>query len=225
MSSISIIVPVLNEADCIESCLQSLQSLRKHYLEVILVDGGSEDDTRILAKPLVDKLLETDKGRARQLNFGAQNASGELLVFLHADTLLSEQACVELLRLSGEARIWGRFDVKLSGKHYLFRIIEFFMNLRSRLSGIATGDQVIFCSRSLFEDAGGFPDIALMEDISFSSRLKKMIAPVCCREKVLTSSRRWEEKGIVKTMIKMQCLRLRYALGASPEILATEYDG
>ena len=191
---------------------------------MIVVDGGSNDATVSLAEAKADRVLSAPRGRASQLNQGAKQAKGELLVFLHADTLLPEDAENLLQGSMLTALVWGRFDVRLSGSKRLLRVVEFFMNTRSRLTGIATGDQAIFVTRQLFELAGGFPDIELMEDISFSSTLKKICPPTCLRQKVLTSSRRWEEYGIIKTVLSMWSLRLRYALGVSAARLNREYD-
>lgn len=225
MAQISIIIPTLNEAANIVSCLQSLAEFRNAGHELILVDGGSEDETLQLAKGRVDLTLRSGKGRANQMNEGARAANGDLLVFLHVDTRMPTDALELLKQIALESSpCWGRFDVRLSGPHVSFRIIEMLMNIRSRLSGIATGDQVIFVQRTLFERVGGFPDMALMEDISISASLKKIAAPVCLRARVVTSSRRWEEKGILRTILKMWLLRLRFALGTDPAILAKVYD-
>jgi rSAM/selenodomain-associated transferase 2 len=224
VKKISIIVPTLDEAASISACLVSLQALRQRGHEVIVVDGGSSDATISLSEDMADYVLSAPKGRGRQQNYGAKQASGELLVFLHVDTLLQDDADSVLRELMKTEQLWGRFDVRLSGHNLLFRVIEYFMNTRSRLTGIATGDQAIFVSRKLFDIAGGFPEIELMEDISFSHKLKKICPPVCLRQKVLTSSRRWEQKGIVKTVFNMWYLRLRYAIGISPDRLARDYE-
>jgi rSAM/selenodomain-associated transferase 2 len=158
------------------------------------------------------------------LNFGAKKAKGCLLLFLHADTLLAEGMEVQLEEAAEKNLAWGRFDVRFSSAEPLLRIVEFFMNTRSRLTGIATGDQAMFVTRQLFERAGGFPKIALMEDIAFSKKLKNFCRPICYRNKVLTSSRRWQRFGIIRTILNMWFLRLRYTLGTSPEKLAKEYE-
>lgn len=224
MKLISIIIPTLDEATSISHCLASLQAFREHGHEVIVVDGGSNDATVSMTAGKADLVLSAPRGRASQLNQGAKQANGELLVFLHADTLLPKDAESLLQATMVTALVWGRFDVRLSGSNRLLRVVEYFMNTRSRLTGIATGDQAIFVTRQLFELAGGFPDIELMEDISFSSTLKNIRPPTCLRQKVLTSSRRWEEYGIIKTVLSMWFLRLRYALGVSSKRLVRDYE-
>jgi rSAM/selenodomain-associated transferase 2 len=220
---LSIVVPCLDEAAVIVAALTALAPLRGRGHEVIVVDAGT-DGTGDLARALADRVLRAPRGRAVQMNLGAEAATGDLLFFLHADTRLPEGAdrlVVEGLARSGRA--WGRFDVRLSGRHPLLRVIERFMNWRSRLTGIATGDQAIFVGRALFEAAGGFPEIALMEDVALSKRLKRWGPPLCLPETVIASSRRWEEKGIVRTVLLMWWLRLRYFLGADPRRLARDY--
>ena len=224
MKKISLIVPTLDEAATICSCLAPLQKSRDQGHEVILVDGGSTDSTVDRAVGLADRIESCARGRARQMNYGAGLASGDLLVFVHADTLVPREALDCLVALAGRESCWGRFDVRLSGGQLPFRVIEKLMNLRSRLTGIATGDQVLFVDRGLFESVGGFPLIDLMEDIALSSKLKKISPPLCLRTRVVTSSRRWEHYGILRTMLRMMRLRLRFALGVNPEQLAKDYD-
>ncbi len=222
---LSIILPTLNEAATITTTLQRLQPLREAGHEVIVSDGGSDDSTIAQANPLADQLIEAPRGRAKQMNAGANAASGELLLFLHADTLLPEHA-VELIGQgeSTEKRRWGRFDVRLSGHHPLLRVVEFMMNQRSRLSGIATGDQALFIERSLFKTVGGFPEQPLMEDIALCQRLKPYGRPLCLSARVITSSRRWEQHGILRTIFLMWRLRFAYFCGQSPERLAARYQ-
>jgi rSAM/selenodomain-associated transferase 2 len=221
---LSIVIPALNEAEHIESALQRLQDLRRRGHEIILVDGGSTDRTPALAARLTDRVLSGPRGRALQMNRGAAAASGDVLLFLHADTELPAD-CDRLIEAAlGGDQGWGRFDARLSGRHPLFGLISFCMNLRSRLTGIATGDQAVFIGRALFERAGGFPPIALMEDIALSRRLRKLQRPHCLPDRVVTSSRRWEKHGVIRTIFKMWWLRLRYFLGADPDKLAKEYD-
>lgn len=223
MLKLSIIIPVLNEAGCIQECLAGLQGLRQKGHEVIVADGGSTDASAALATPLCDSLVESARGRARQMNAAAAAASGDILIFLHADTYFTFDPGRKLNDI-GQAGIWGCFTVRLSGPHPLFRVFEFFINLRARLTGIVSGDQALFVSRDLFEQAGGFPDIPLMEDIAVSKALKHYMTPVCLRDTVISSSRRWEQHGIIKTMLQMWLRRFRYAIGVNPAILARGYD-
>ena len=221
---LSVIVPCLNEADGIVESLTALAPLRAQGHEVIVVDAGA-DGTARRAAPLADRVITAPRGRAVQMNRGAALARGDVLLFLHADTRLpvaAAQAIAAGLAPTGHA--WGRFDVRLSGRQPLLRVVERFMNWRSRLTGIATGDQAIFVERALFQAVGGHPEIALMEDIALSKRLKRHGPPLCLGEPVLTSSRRWERDGIVRTILLMWWLRLRYFLGASPAQLAVVYE-
>jgi len=221
---LSIIIPVLNEAPVIPRTLQSLQPLREAGHEVIVVDGGSRDDTVAVANPYADKIIQGPRGRSRQMNSGAKLASGEILLFLHADTILPDHADQLITEgINSQGKSWGRFNVRLSGKHPLLRAIEFLMNWRSRLSCIATGDQAIFVKRKLFEKIGGYPEIDLMEDIALCKLLKKYGQPLCLGECVTTSSRRWEEKGLVRTILLMWFLRLAYFYKADPKQLSKLY--
>jgi rSAM/selenodomain-associated transferase 2 len=216
---LTIVVPVLNEAVGVEEALAALSPLRARGHEVIVVDGGSTDGTAELAAPLCDQLLRSPRGRAVQMNAGARVARGDALVFLHADSRLPEGADAligEALRSSH----WGRFDVRIASGRRLLRFVACAMNLRSRLSGIATGDQAIFVRRDAF---AGFPEIALMEDIAFSRAMKRRSRPACLRARVITSARRWEANGVVRTILLMWRLRLLYALGIPPQRLAREY--
>lgn len=224
MQPISVIIPTLNEADNISLSLDSLQPLRARGHEVILVDGGSIDNTLELARPRVDRIVTSEAGRARQMNAGAARAGGDILWFLHADTLVPEEAdrVIDTV-VSHRQWVWGRFDVRLSGADLRLRVIERLMNWRSRISGIATGDQGIFISRALFERLEGYADIPLMEDVEISRRLKRHVRPACLGAKVMTSSRRWEQRGIWRTVWLMWRLRLRYALGEDPARLAKLY--
>lgn len=221
---ISIVLPVLNEASGIRACLKALSGLRQSGHEVVVVDGGSGDETCALAEPLADRVIKVGGGRGPQMNRGAEASRNLTLLFLHADTLLPLHAD-GLIRdaLADGRHVWGRFDVRLAGRKRMFRVVEWFMNRRSRLTGIATGDQAIFVRRDAFQRIGGFPEIPLMEDIAISGRLKTLSRPAIVKDRVVTSSRRWEEGGIWTTILKMWRLRLAYFCGADPNTLARRY--
>jgi len=223
---ISIIVPTLNEAAGIVQALQRLQPLRARGHEVVVVDGGSRDGTAALVEGLADRILHAPRGRARQMNAGAQAAGGEVLLFLHADTQLPDAADRLILDgLKDTRRSWGRFDVIIRGKHPLLRLIAWGMNLRSRLTSVCTGDQCLFMRREVFLRIGGYPPIDLMEDIALSKRLRQIARPLVLTPPVTTSGRRWEKRGVWRTMLLMWWLRLRYCLGAPPARLQRIYDG
>ena len=221
---LSIIIPALNEEAHIATTLAPLQVMRQHGHEVIVVDGGSSDATVALAAPLADQLIHGERGRARQMNAGAALSQGDVLWFLHADTQVPEESDLLLLNaLNGPDTVWGRFDVRLSGRHPLLRLVAHLMNLRSCLTGIATGDQGIFVRRAVFFDVGGYPEQPLMEEIALSKQLKQLSKPLCIKTPLITSSRRWESHGILRTVLLMWRLRLLYALGADPARLARLY--
>jgi len=224
---LSVIVPARNEAAGITAALAPLQPWRERGTEVLVVDGGSTDATEEVAASWADRVLSSPAGRARQMNEGAAQARGRILLFLHADTELPRDGDRELVAgLDRAGRRWGRFDVRLSGarRYPLLRLVQAAMNRRSRWTGVATGDQAIFVERALFEAAGGFPDIPLMEDIALSTTLKRAAGrPLCLAQPALTSSRRWEEDGVLLTIARMWGLRLAYFCGAPPEALARLY--
>jgi len=223
---LSIIVPVLNEATCIGAALAALGPLRRHGHEVIVVDGGSSDGTPEVARGGADQVLAAPQGRASQMNAGAHAASGEVFLFLHADTLLpagADRAIEAGLTATGRHRVWGRFDVHIEGASPMLPVVAWFMNLRSRASGIATGDQAMFVRREAFVRVSGFPPLALMEDVAMSTRLKRLSPPLCLREIVATSGRRWERHGVLRTIVLMAWLRLRFFFGAAPSRLARSY--
>jgi rSAM/selenodomain-associated transferase 2 len=219
---LSIIVPVLNEAHDIEAALTRLQPFRSRGHEIVVVDGGSADGSGVLAEPLADRVITAPRGRAAQMNAGAGASQGDALLFLHADTRLPEHADA-LIDSALARRDWGRFSVRIDSRHPLLRVVGFMMNLRSRLTGIATGDQALFVKRAVFEAVGGYPEIALMEDVALSARLKRAGPPACVRETVVTSGRRWERHGVMRTILLMWRLRLLYFLGADPRRLARLY--
>ena len=218
---LSIVVPVWNEAARIVASLAALGAERTPRVEVIVVDGGSSDDTVALAAR-ADRLLTAPRGRAAQMNAGAAVARGATLLFLHVDSALPPLALATVLDTTRTCA-WGRFDVTIDGRSPLLRLVAAAMNARSRWSGIATGDQAIFVRRSMFEQVGGFPAQALMEDIELSKRLCAIERPACLRDKVVTSGRRWDRDGVLRTVVLMWTLRLRYRLGASPDALAKAY--
>ncbi|MGQ0591163.1 MAG: TIGR04283 family arsenosugar biosynthesis glycosyltransferase [Gammaproteobacteria bacterium] len=224
LARLSIIVPCLNEAAVIVEGLCALAPLRRRGAELILVDGGSRDATSVLACPWVDRVLSAPPGRARQMNTGAREARGDILLFLHADTRLPQNADALITSALDSGRIWGRFDVEIEGRHKMLRVVARLMNLRSRLTGIATGDQAIFVSSRAFRAIGGYPDLPLMEDIALSRRLKSLGRPACLCERVTTSGRRWETQGVWRTILLMWRLRLRYFLGTDPGRLAARYE-
>jgi len=216
---LTVIVPTLNEAHGIRASLEALAPLRARGHEVIVADGGSADGTARLALDHCDHVVHAPRGRALQMNAGARAARGDALVFLHADTRLPAQADAAILAAL-ESHLWGRFDVKIDGDHALLKVVACAMSLRSRLTGIATGDQAIFVRREAF---GGFPEIALMEDVAFCKAMKRRAPPACLRETVLTSGRRWESRGVLRTIVLMWRLRLMFFLGARPDDLARIY--
>jgi len=223
-NSLSVIIPALNEAECIQSTLVPLQPMRARGVEIVLVDGGSDDETVSLARPLTDLVIRSARGRAQQMQAGVAASTGCVLWFLHADTRVpgtADQLIIEALEngLSG----WGRFDVTLSGGHVLLGAVAWLMNRRSRLTGIATGDQAMFIRRELFDRIGGFQSIPLMEDIALSRALKQHCRPACIKQKIESSPRRWHKHGVIRTILTMWGLRFAYFLGVSPEQLAKYY--
>lgn len=223
MSRLSIIIPVLDEAAGIASLLASLAPLRTRGAEVLVVDGGSRDGTPERAAA-ADRVLAAPRGRASQMNAGAAAACGDVLVFLHADTRLPAEADRLILDgLAASKRCWGRFDVAIAGRSAALPLVACLMNARSRLTGIATGDQAMFMTREAFAAIGGFPDISLMEDIETSRRLKRLSAPLCLSARVVTSGRRWDKQGTLRTILLMWRLRLAHFFGTAPDILARRY--
>jgi rSAM/selenodomain-associated transferase 2 len=222
---LSIIVPTLNEAAHIAATLAPLQAMRGRGAEVIVADGGSSDETKTLAQPLADRVIDAPRGRARQMNTGAKASAGAALLFLHADSLLPANADLDIESSLQRGARWGRFDVSITGSRAMFPVIAWFINHRSRLSGIATGDQGLFAARDVFDALGGFHDQPLMEDVEFCKRAKRFGAPACLKTRIQTSGRRWEKHGVLKTIGLMWALRARYFFGATPESLHRAYYG
>tara|TARA_R110002072_G_scaffold2011_1_gene16916 strand:+ start:8091 stop:8768 length:678 start_codon:yes stop_codon:yes gene_type:complete len=222
-AAVSFVIPVLNEEERVAGLLRDLRRQYPHS-ELIVVDGGSRDDTVGAARPLCDQLLAGDRGRARQMNLGAQAASRPYLFFLHADSYPSVGADTLDSQLAAQP-LWGFCRVRLSGGQWPFRVIEWCMNQRSSVTSVATGDQMIFVQQALFGGIGGFDDVPLMEDIACCKRLRRFARPLVIREPVVTSSRRWEQGGLVRTVVRMWLLRLAYFLGVAPERLWRHYYG
>ena len=216
---LSIVIPVLNEGAQLTSCLQCLQGLRQAEAELIVVDGGSMDDSVERATAQADLVISSPRGRSLQMNAGAAKARGDYLLFLHSDTRLPVGFSSHWL----SDNVWGFFPVKLSGDRWAFRVIERAMSCRARFSGIGTGDQALFVRRDIFDQIGGFAAIPLMEDVEICRRLKVLCPPKVLSPTVLTSARRWQQRGIVSTVLQMWWLRLAFFLGVSPARLARRY--
>jgi rSAM/selenodomain-associated transferase 2 len=222
---LSIIIPVVNEDTVLEDCVRCLAEMRSAGAEVVIVDGGSTDKTREIAARSADRMMVAPRGRASQMNAGAQAARGDMLLFLHADTLLPENAVLTITdALERTGRAWGFFRARIVPRTLILSIVSMTMNMRSRLTHIATGDQAMFIRRSTFDAIGGFPDIPLMEDIALSKTLKRAgNRPVCLKAQARTSARRWQKRGVFRTIVLMWRLRLKYYLGADPADLARQY--
>ena len=221
---LSVVMPALNESAGILTALQALAPLLARGAQLLVADGGSQDDTVALARTGGAQVIDAPRGRALQMNAGAQQASGDILLFLHADTRLPLDADRLMAQaIANGTQVWGRFDVRIEGQHRMLRVIAAFMNRRSRWTGIATGDQALFMTRAAFDAVGGFPAQPLMEDIEISKRLLKLSRPACLRARVVTSGRRWETRGVWRTVLLMWRLRLAYWRGATPERLAERY--
>jgi rSAM/selenodomain-associated transferase 2 len=217
--ALSIVMPVLNEAQHIAA---ALQPLRMNGVEIVVADGGSNDGTPALAAPLADRVIAAPRGRAQQMNAGAAVARGDALLFLHADTRLPANAPA-LIEHALQHHAWGRFDVAIEGRSHWLPAVAAMMNLRSRLTGIATGDQALFVTRAAFAAAGGYPEQPLMEDIELSKRLKRIGPPACLRETATTSGRRWDRHGAWRTILLMWRLRFDYWRGVPASQLVDRY--
>ncbi len=223
MLRLAMVVPVLQESAGIVAFLHALQPLRAQGHQVIVVDGGSTDNTAELATPLCDQLVQAQPGRASQMNAGAARCDADVLVFLHADTQLPTTAVVDIQQSIQAGALWGRFDVNIIGHSLWLPVVALFMNGRSRLSGIATGDQAMFVRRDTFESLGGFAVLPLMEDIELSQRLRRLARPACLTSRVQTSGRRWDARGPWRTILLMWRLRWRYWRGESAASIARAY--
>jgi rSAM/selenodomain-associated transferase 2 len=220
--NISVIVPVLNEEKTIAATLRALAPLAPH--EIIVVDGGSGDRTAEICRSLGVKILSSERGRARQMNCGARQASGEALLFLHADTRLPQSALADIATALVDPRCpGGRFDVELEGSHPMLKLVGALINYRSRVTKVGTGDQAIFVRREVFERLGGYPDIPLMEDIALCRALKPLGGVACLRSRVVTSARRWESDGVWRTILRMWTLKFLYLAGVPPARLKQFY--
>jgi rSAM/selenodomain-associated transferase 2 len=226
MVRLTIVIPVLDEAAIIVAALRALAPLQARGSEVIVVDGGSSDGTAALADPFADRVIAGPRNRGAALNAGAALGSGDVFVFLHADTTLPDDAdrliAGALLRRAPD-RCWGRFDLRIASRHPLLALVARMINWRSRLTGIATGDQAIFVTTKAFWSVGAFPDLPLMEDIALSRKLKRLGRPICIAARAVTSGRRWDYHGVLRTILLMWRLRLAYYLGAEPARLALAY--
>lgn len=220
---ISIIIPTLNEVSVLGRTLSSISS-GGGATETIVVDGGSIDGTQTIAYQYADRVLSCAPGRARQMNAGAEVASGDVFLFLHADTLLPADFAEVISRaLARPAVIGGRFDVRLDSTGWVFRVTEILINFRSRLTRIATGDQGIFIRRAVFLQLGGYPEMLLMEDLELSKKMKQAGEVACLKERVITSGRRWEKDGVLRTIVLMWMLRFCHLVGVSPVRLKAFY--
>ncbi len=220
--ALTIIIPTLNEADGITAFLEDLRQIAP-AAEIILADGGSQDGTPALAAARCDRIVTSAAGRARQMNAGAAAATGHVLLFLHADTQLPADFTRQIKDARAHGAVWGWFAVRIDGQSCWLPLVARMMNLRSRLTGIATGDMGLFVTRTAFRAAGGFPEQRLMEDIEISRRLKRFGKPAALKGPAITSGRRWDRQGALRTILFMWRLRLAYWLGASPEMLAQRY--
>ena len=219
---IAVVIPVLNEAERLSHLLDRLEPFRA---SVLFVDGGSSDDTKQLCQSMGFTVVNASSGRARQMNFGSAQIEADVYWFLHADCIPPDDALQLIQQAVGNGYAWGRFDVRLTGGAMIYRVIERMMNWRSCITQVATGDQGLFVTSGLYKETGGFPVIPLMEDIAISKLLRRHSRGACIKAVLRVSSRRWETRGVLRTMLQMWWLRLRYFLGADPAVLHRAYYG
>ncbi|MDO9439310.1 MAG: TIGR04283 family arsenosugar biosynthesis glycosyltransferase [Beijerinckiaceae bacterium] len=223
MHKLCIILPMLDEAAGAGALLSRLQPWRARGHRIVVADGGSRDATPEIARPLCDALVTAPRGRASQMNAGAALASEDILLFLHADTQLPPDAPEQIVAALAGEKAWGRFDVRIEGRSRLLPVVARMMNWRSRLGGIATGDQAMFMRRSAFEAVGGFDNLPIMEDIALSRRLLRLSRPACLSGPAVTSGRRWDRHGALRTIVLMWRLRAAFYMGADAHELAAKY--
>ncbi len=224
MQKFSFIIPVLNEESFFVEQTKIFTSLLEQGHEVIVVDGGSTDQSVVIAEQIGCICISTNPSRGHQLHIGAKKSSNQILVFMHADTLLPPSGLGNIRNVMEKANnYWGRFNVVFTNQKLVFKVIAWFMNKRSCLTGIVTGDHTFFMKREIYFNSGGFSDIPIMEDIELSKKLRKYSRPVCLSEKVITSSRKWEQQGVLKTILLMWYLRLLFYVGVPAEKLAKRY--
>jgi rSAM/selenodomain-associated transferase 2 len=222
--TLSIIVPVHDHARSIGAVLHALKPFRDRNAEIIVVDGGSNDDTAMLARPLADQVIRSQHGLARQMNEGAKVANGFIFLFLHPETTLPLDADIQVMYgRSRDTSVWGRFDLRIAGRHMMLPLVARFLNWRSRASGLATGDQAIFVQRETFFRIGGFKPLPVMADIELCQRLKAISPPICVNSRVTVPGHRYDRDGIWKTLRASTAMRWRYRMGAKPEDLAKRY--
>ena len=218
---VSVVIPALNDAPHLARLLADLRT--GPQLELVVVDGGSDDDTFAVAEAQADVAVRARRGRAEQLRVGVAKAKHPWLWLLHADTRTPPPLASAFAAHLPASPGWGWCDVRLDGGGWPLRVIETAMNWRSALTSVTTGDQGIFAHRSLLAAVGGIPRQSLMEDVELCRRLRRLAAPRRFRQAITTSSRRWERDGVARTVVLMWALRLRYFLGADPEALAKRY--
>jgi rSAM/selenodomain-associated transferase 2 len=219
--AVSVVVPTLNEAAVLA---RTLEALPTGFAEVVVADGGSTDATVAIAREHGARVTASPPGRGPQMNAGAAAAKGDVLLFLHADTVLPPDAPARIAAALAEAgAVAGAFRLGIDSPDPRLRLIARAANLRTRLTGVPYGDQALFVRRDAFDAAGGFPDVPIMEDVELGRRLKRLGRIVVVPARVRTSARRWEREGIVRTTLRNAVLITLYLLGVHPRRLARWY--